>query len=95
MGGGGGGPRCRRGSAHLERNDHFKNGNIYFEGLLIVQVFHRIGAVHFSHFRAEVAAADILVPLSRLEDGLDADDALPFYFAVAAIAIEYMPMPAV
>jgi len=80
---------------HLERNDHFENGDIHLEGLLIIEILHDIGAIHLAQFGAQVTAAYILIAFARLKDGLDSDDAFAFHLPVAAITVEDMPVPAV
>ena len=77
---------------HLEWHDHFEDGDIHLEGLLIVEVLHGIGTIHLSHLGAQVAAADILVPFAWLQDGLYADDAFAFDLSIGAVAVEDMPV---
>jgi len=81
-------------SVHLKRYDHFKNGDVDFEAFFVVEILHRVGAVHLSHLGAKVATADILISLTGVEDGLHSNDTLPFYFAGASIAVEDMPVAA-
>lgn len=80
---------------HLERHDHLENGNIDLEGFFVVEVLHGITAEHLAHFCPEITAADILIPLPRVQDGLNANHSLAFDLPVAAIAVENMPVTAV
>lgn len=83
-----------RGLIHLERHDHLEDGDVDLEVQFVVEVFHCIGAIHLSHFGAEIATTDVLIAFSGIQDRLDADDAFAFYLAVASIAVEDMPVTA-
>jgi hypothetical protein len=64
---------CALGKAvliHFEGHDHFEDGDIDLEDFFGVEVFHIVGAIHFAKFGAQVAAADILVPLSWTQSWL-------------------------
>lgn len=60
-----------------------------------VEVFHLIGAGHSAHFRPQVTATDILIPVARVKDGLNAYHTLAFHFPVFAIGIKNIPMSSV
>jgi hypothetical protein len=79
---------------HLERHDHLEDRNIDLEAFFVVEVFHGIAAEHLAHFCPEIAATDILIPLPRVQNRLNANDSLTFYLPVAAVAVENMPVPA-
>ena len=81
-------------SVHFKRHDHLKNGDIDFEGLLVVEIFHGIGAIHLAHFRAEIKATHVLIPFARLQNGLDTHHPLALDLAIGPIAVEDMPVAA-
>src|SRR5664279_1577948 len=60
-----------------------------------MEIFHMITAIHLAHFRTQITTADILIYFTRLQNGLYSNYTLSFHFAVAAIAIENMPLTAV
>src|SRR5664279_181549 len=60
-----------------------------------MEIFHMITAIHLAHFRTQITTADILIFFTRLQNGLYSNYTLSFHFAVAAIAIENMPLTAV
>ena len=45
----------------LERCNHFKHRNVYFELLFSMKVFHGVVPFHFSHISFQIAATHILV----------------------------------
>jgi hypothetical protein len=79
---------------HLERNDHLEDGNIDLEVVLVVEVFHGITSEHLAHFCPEITPADILIPLTRIQNRLNANYSLSFHLAVASVAVENMPVTA-
>ena len=53
-------------SIQLKRGKHFKSRYYSREVFFLMEVFKNIGAVHSPYFRAEVAAAHILIRISGI-----------------------------
>src|SRR5882762_9979672 len=87
-------PRPEKKSTHLKRNNHFESGNIDLEDFFVVQVFHAVGAVHFTHLCTEIASAHILIPFAGIQYRLHTYYAFAFHLTIAAIAVKNMPMTA-
>ena len=62
--------------------------------MFTVQVLHLISALHLPHLGAQVTPTHILVAFSRLYGRLYTYNAFAFHLAVAAIAIEDLPVAA-
>ena len=41
-------------SVHLERSDQLELRNVHLESFAVINTFHQISAVHFSHFSFQV-----------------------------------------
>ena len=51
-------------------------------------------ALHTAQFRFEVASADVLVTVSRLDNGLNPNNALSIHNFMLPATIKYLPVPA-
>ena len=45
----------------LKRHKHLKSRNIYVKELFVIEIFHLVGAMHFSHFSSQITTTYILI----------------------------------
>jgi len=82
--------RC---SIQLERGRHREDGYADVEQPMRVHVEDCIHAMHASYLSLEIAAADILIPSTRLNHRLYPYHTLALYLAASGVAVEDIPVP--